>query len=193
MGLAGELLNCSEKIANAHPHSTMSFPQKYQPSCIPFYFAVRHHDCTPPRSVSEELQAQQDLDLRAEDLKPAELRKLKQDLDLYNATGRIVTFDRILRDWVTWNRYVFKFFDISILLTSLNRPRRLLKTKPGVSIFVAASSFQRVRNFILLLCPHAGNPWRVAKDCEMEAYRETVGGKERWVFCARQHKCQFRG
>ena len=171
----------------------MSSPRKSQPNRIPFYFAARRRDRTPPRSVSEELQAQQDLDLRAEDLKPAELRKLKQDLDLYNATGRIVTFDRILRDWVTWNRYVFKFFNISILLTSLNRPRRLLKTKPGVSIFVAASSFQWVRNFIPPLCPHAGNPWRVAKDCEMEAYRETVGGKECWVFCARQHKCQFRG
>jgi hypothetical protein len=76
---------------------------------------------------------------------------------------------------------------------SLTRPRRILKTKPGVSVPVAASGFQRVPNFVPPLCPHASNPWRITKDCEMEAYRETVGGKERWVFCARQHKCQFRG
>ena len=193
MGLAGELLNCSEKIANAHPHSAMSFPRKSQPSRIPFYFTARHRDRTPPRSASEELEAQQGLDMHAEDHKPAELRKLKQDLDLYNATGRIVTFDKILRDWVTWDRYVFRFFDIFMLLTSSNRPRRLLKTKPGVSVFVAAGGFQQVHNFIPPLCPHASNPWRLTKDCEMEAYRETVGGKECWIFCARQHKCQFRG
>ena len=58
----------------------MSSPRKSQPNRIPFYFAARRRDHTPPRSVSEELQAQQDLDLRAEDLKPAELCKLKQDL-----------------------------------------------------------------------------------------------------------------
>ena len=68
MGLAGELLNCSEKIANTHPHSAMSFPWKSQPSRIPFYFAARHRDRTPPRSASEELEAQQNLDMRAEDL-----------------------------------------------------------------------------------------------------------------------------
>ena len=96
----------------------MSSPQKSQ-SRIPFYFAARRRNRTPPRSALEELEAQQDLDLRAEDLKPAELRKLKRDLDLYNATGRIVTFDKVLRDWVTWNRYVRKFFEIFNILTSL--------------------------------------------------------------------------
>src|ERR1700729_3434971 len=92
----------------------MSSPQKSQTSRIPFYFAARCRNRTPPLSAAEEREAQQDLDLHAEDLKPAELRKLKQDLDLYNATGRIVTFDKVLRDWVTWDRYVFRFFDILI-------------------------------------------------------------------------------
>jgi hypothetical protein len=82
----------------------MSPKQKSQLSRIPFYFAARRRNATPPRSVSEELQAQQETDLRAEDIKPAELRKLKQDLELYNAVGRLVTFDKILKDWVTWNR-----------------------------------------------------------------------------------------
>jgi hypothetical protein len=27
----------------------------------------------------------------------------------------------------------------------------------------------------------------------MEVYRETVAGKEQWVFSARQHKCEFKG
>jgi hypothetical protein len=83
----------------------MSPVRKSQPSRLPLYFAVRRrHEPTPPRSLSEELVAEQETDLRAEDLKPAELRKLRQDLDLFNATGRIVTFNKVLKDWVTWIR-----------------------------------------------------------------------------------------
>ena len=99
-----------------------------------------------PWSISEELQSQQDLEFHAEDLKTAELHKLKQDLNLYNATGHIVTFDRIVRDWVAWNKYVFKFFNIFILLTSLNRPCHPLKTKNGVSILVPPAVFGRSAN-----------------------------------------------
>jgi hypothetical protein len=97
----------------------MSSLQESRSSRVPFYFTARRRDRTPPRSASEELEAQQALDLRAEDLKPAKLRKLKRDLDLYNAIGRIITFDKVLRDWVTWNRYVYKFFDVFNILTSL--------------------------------------------------------------------------
>jgi hypothetical protein len=78
--------------------------QKSQLSRIPFYFAARRRNAAPPRSFSQELEAQQETDLRAEDLKPAELRKLNRDLELYNAMGRLVTFDKVIKDWVTWNR-----------------------------------------------------------------------------------------
>jgi hypothetical protein len=27
----------------------------------------------------------------------------------------------------------------------------------------------------------------------MEIYRETIAGREQWVGCARQHKCEFKG
>jgi hypothetical protein len=27
----------------------------------------------------------------------------------------------------------------------------------------------------------------------MECYRETMSGKEHWVFCARKHRCEFKG
>jgi hypothetical protein len=75
------------------------------PSHIPNYFAARlHRAATPPQFLSEQLQDQQETDLHAEDLKPAELRKLKQELDLYNAMGRIVTYNKILKDWATWSR-----------------------------------------------------------------------------------------
>jgi tRNA A37 N6-isopentenylltransferase MiaA len=94
----------------------MSSPQKSNPSRIPFYFAARRRDRTPPRSDSEALEAQQNVDLHAEDLKPAELRRLKRDLELFNATGRIVTFDKVLKDWTTWNRYVFRFLTCSYLM-----------------------------------------------------------------------------
>ena len=87
---------------------------RYQPSRIPAYFAAcrngkRNHSrnsTPPPRSLSEDLEAQQEIDLRAEDLKPAKLRRLQQELNLYNATGHIVTFDKVLNDWVTWDRFV---------------------------------------------------------------------------------------
>jgi len=89
----------------------MSPAQKTSPRCIPYYFAARNRQVgTPPRSLSEEHAAQQEADLRAEDLKPAELRKLKQELELNNLTGRMVTFDRVLKSWVTWYRYVFNLF-----------------------------------------------------------------------------------
>jgi hypothetical protein len=91
----------------------MSSSQKSKSSRIPFYFAARCRDRTTPQSASEELEAQQNVDLDAEDLKPAELRKLKRDLDLYNARGCIVTFDKVLRDWAIWDRYVFRFLTYS--------------------------------------------------------------------------------
>jgi hypothetical protein len=72
-----------------------------------YFFARRRHSAALPPSRSDKLQAQQDADLRAEDLKPSQLRKLKEELDLWNATGRIVTFDITLKDWADWNRYVF--------------------------------------------------------------------------------------
>jgi hypothetical protein len=53
----------------------------------------------------EELEAQQAEDLQAHDLLPADLRKLKQDLDFYNSIGRLVTFNKIIKDWVVWDRY----------------------------------------------------------------------------------------
>ena len=54
-------------------------------------------------SLFEDLKAQQEIDLCAEDLKPAKLHRLQQELDLYNATGRIVTFNKVLNNWVTWD------------------------------------------------------------------------------------------
>ena len=73
------------------------------PSHIPFYFATHYrsrHAPPAPRSTSQELEAQQTEDLNAHDLLPAELRKLKQDLKLYNNLGCMVTFNTIIKDWV---------------------------------------------------------------------------------------------
>lgn len=82
--------------------------QKSLPRRIPFYFAARTRPCHTPtiRSASQELEAQQTEDLNAHDLLPAQLRKLKQDLELYNNLGQMVTFCTVLKDWVFWNRYV---------------------------------------------------------------------------------------
>jgi hypothetical protein len=89
----------------------MSPAQKVSPHHIPYYFAACNHKvATPSRSHSKELATQQEADLHAEDLKPAELQKLKQELELNNLTGRMVTFDRVLKSWVTWYRYVFNLF-----------------------------------------------------------------------------------
>jgi ribosomal protein S12 methylthiotransferase accessory factor YcaO len=94
--------------------------QKSLPSRIPFYFAARsqsrhatftvgsgaHHAAAAVRSVSQEREAEQAEDLHAHDLLPAALRQLEQDLDLYNNIGRLVTFNKLIRDWVPWNRHV---------------------------------------------------------------------------------------
>jgi hypothetical protein len=53
---------------------------------------------------------------------------------------------------------------------SFYRPRHLLKTKPGLSISIAASDFQKIPHFMPPVCPHVYNQWRTAKECEMEAY-----------------------
>ncbi|KIM79177.1 hypothetical protein PILCRDRAFT_10592 [Piloderma croceum F 1598] len=97
------------------------------------------------------------------------------DLELYNNIGRIVTFNKALKDWVVWDR-----------------PRCALKTKPGTFAPVAASGFRKIPNFIPPLCPHAYNNWWTTKECWMDCYRETVSGTERWVFHARSHNCQFK-
>lgn len=52
----------------------------------------------------QEQEAQQEEDLRAEDLKPSEIRQLHKDLDFWNTVGRMVSYDRDLKDWVTWYR-----------------------------------------------------------------------------------------
>ena len=77
--------------------------------CAPFYITSRYrsrHAPTIAHSSSQELEAHQADDLQACDLLPAELRKLKQDLELYNSIGRLLTFDKIIKDWVVWDRYV---------------------------------------------------------------------------------------
>ena len=87
-----------------HIYPTMPPMQKSHLSRIPFYFTARHRNVAPPWSFSQELEAQQETDLCAEDLKLVELHKLNRDLELYNAMGRLVTFDKVIKDWVTWNR-----------------------------------------------------------------------------------------
>jgi hypothetical protein len=86
------------------PASNKSLPR------APFYFTSRyrsrHAPATTVRSSEEELQANQAEDLHAQDLLPVELRKLKQDLDLYNNIGRLVTFNKVIKDWVAWDRFV---------------------------------------------------------------------------------------
>ena len=75
-------------------------------SRVPIYFAVRpRHVVAPLRSPSEELSAQLEEDIRGYDLQPARLRELQRELELYNGMGRMVTYDKIIGDWVSWNRY----------------------------------------------------------------------------------------
>ena len=127
------------------------------------------------------------------DLLPVELHKLKEDLRFYSNIGHLVTFNNVIKDWVVWGWYahvsslmVFKLFT---LLS--NRPHHALKIKPGVPMPIAASGFHNLPNFVAPLCPHVYNNWCTTKECRMECYRETVSGKEHWVFCAHKHQCQF--
>jgi len=81
-------------------------------SRTPFYFTSRYRSrhlpaTAPIRSFSQEHEAHQVEDLNAHDLLPAELRQLKQDLAFYNNIGRLVTFNRVIKDWVTWDRCVY--------------------------------------------------------------------------------------
>jgi len=92
----------------SYPHKSYSW-HKSLPRHSPFYFTARDQSrraSGPIRSASEDLEAQHIEDLKAHDLLPAEFRKLKQDLELYNNIGHMVTFDRIIKDWVVWTRYL---------------------------------------------------------------------------------------
>ena len=155
---------------------TMSLPQKSQ-FCIPFYFATRWRDRTPPQSTLEELEAQQDLDLHAEDLKPAKLCKLKRDLDLYNATGHIVTFDKVLRDWVTWNRYVHKIFNILTSLIDLTISLKPSLESPYLLLRVVFSESPTLFHRSALMPITLSVLWRTAKwkPIERQSEGKSVG------------------
>ena len=111
------MLQCVEVDYHTHTRKThdlepTGFPKPVTiPTHISAYFAVCHNhnhsrNSISPRSCSEDLKAQKEIDLHAEDLKPAKLHRLQQELNLYNATGHIVTFNKVLNDWVTWDRFV---------------------------------------------------------------------------------------
>lgn len=51
-------------------------------------------------------EVHQEDDLWAHDLLPVELHKLKQYLDHYNSICHLITFNKIIKDWVVWDRYV---------------------------------------------------------------------------------------
>jgi hypothetical protein len=95
--------------------ATMPSMRKSQSSRIPFYFNARiqarsrHNPSLTTHSPSQQLDTEQTEDLRAQDLLPADLRGLKRDLELYNDIGRIVTFNRTIKDWVVWDRCVLFF------------------------------------------------------------------------------------
>ena len=95
--------------------TTMPSVGKFQSSCIPFYFNACARSCHNPslttHSPSQQLDAEQTEDLRAQDLLPADLCRLKRDLELYNNIGHIVTFNRTIKDWVVWDRCVLSFLD----------------------------------------------------------------------------------
>ena len=82
--------------------------QKSLPHHIPFYFAAHtqpHYTPTTTCSTSQGLKAQQTEDLNTHNLLPTQLCKLKQDLELYNNLGQMVTFCTILNNWVVWDQY----------------------------------------------------------------------------------------
>lgn len=79
----------------------------------------------------------------------------------------------------------------SSCLTAFFSPFRRLKS--GVLKAVAPSGLANVPDSDMPLCPHAHNAFREISSCRMECYRETKRGQARWVLCARQHNCIFKG
>ena len=94
-----------------------------QQTHIPYYFRSRlrpgHRSVfasqltrtIPPQTL---LQNQLDLDIASHDLPTAHLRELREDLEINNILGRMVTFDIASRTWVDWDRYVFLCLQISV-------------------------------------------------------------------------------
>jgi hypothetical protein len=87
----------------------------YKNRHIPFYFNARrplaatssvtvaaHHDSlrSPTTSTNDSLA----LDIASHDLPRPRLRELREDLEIANMTGHMVTFDVATGRWVDWIR-----------------------------------------------------------------------------------------
>jgi hypothetical protein len=71
----------------------------------------------------------------------------------------------------TGEHLLFILIDESLILISLyNTPHCILKTKPGITVPVAASGFQKVADLIAPICPHAYNKWHTMKNCKVVPY-----------------------
>jgi hypothetical protein len=170
-----------------------------QQAHIPYYFRSRlrpgHRSVsasqltTSPIPLQTLLQNQLDLDIASHDLPTAHLRELREDLEINNILGRMVTFDVASRTWVDWDRYVF-CLQISLLwLTNNLRPLRHFLN--GTSRPVAASGLESYPDLVRPLCPHAANGFRMG--CEMHVHRKTDHGKVTWGFQAAHDGCEFFG
>jgi len=86
---------------------------------IPFYFQARPRAPSPQRLI--------DLDIASHDLPRPLLRELRQDLEVANTLGRMVTFDVPTGQWVDWERFLF-------ILLLYNGTSYLLSVIPDLSV-----------------------------------------------------------
>jgi hypothetical protein len=165
---------------------------------IPFYFHSRlrpgHRSVSLSQLASSTLPQQTlqcnqlDLDIASHDLPLACLWELREDLEINNILGRMVTFDVALRNWVSWDRYVLCPF-VSLQTSHIDISRPVCHFLNGSTRPVAASGLESYDYLVRPLCPHAMNGFRLG--CEMHVHRKTNHGKVTWVFQAAHDGCQF--
>ncbi|KAF7969699.1 hypothetical protein HWV62_26150 [Athelia sp. TMB] len=152
----------NKTVRSRYRPSYASYRPHYQPYTVPAHRV---------RSDSEEAEERA---MRAEDLKPAEIRAALAELDLRNTVYKTCSsWDRSIRGWVDW--------DI---------PQRVLKN--GTLQPAAPTSYHHIPDLECPLCPCSQNPFRTQEQCTMQFYRGNLNGKERWIFSARQHQCRFK-
>ncbi|KAF7969702.1 hypothetical protein HWV62_26156 [Athelia sp. TMB] len=105
-------------------------------------------------------------------LQSGDLVILYEDLQHWNNTGVMVTFDLIQKRWAQW-------------LRPIN-----WSTRPPTP--VAARHFRERAANNLPLCPHICFGGLTFEDCQMQPYRERYQGHYRYVFSARGHQCEFK-
>ncbi|KAF8055004.1 hypothetical protein FPV67DRAFT_1750631 [Lyophyllum atratum] len=136
----------------------------YCPTASPSITSSRLQGLPPPPTLQDAMD-------RAE-LLPHRLLELEEELRTHNKNGDLVTYDRTLKGWVTWERPIVKF-------------------KNGTMKAVAPSGWLRIENFEPPLCPHAANGFRTDDEAKMDLQQRRVKGATVYFFKSKSHPCRF--